>query len=157
VVVNAQPATPAAPTVGAITQPTCLVATGSVDLSGLPAGAWTINPGAIAGAAVTTTLSGLATGTHNYTVTNAAGCISAASADIVVDPQPPIPAAPTVGLTQTTCTDATGTITVTAPTGPGMTYSIDGTDYSNTTGVFTLVPAGTFTVTARNADGCISY
>ena len=41
---------PATPTIGTITQPTCLVATGSVVLSGLPAvGTWTINPDAIAG------------------------------------------------------------------------------------------------------------
>ena len=43
-----------------------------------------------------------------------------------------------------------------APTGTGMTYSINGTDYTNTTGIFTLVPAGTYTVTAKNLDGCIS-
>ncbi|HEX2975345.1 MAG TPA: hypothetical protein VHO68_05370, partial [Bacteroidales bacterium] len=45
VVINAQPVTPSAPTVGAITQPTCATATGSVVLSGLPSGSWTINPG----------------------------------------------------------------------------------------------------------------
>jgi hypothetical protein len=37
-----------------------------------------------------------------------------------------------------------------------MTYSIDGSTYTNTTGIFTLLPAGTYTVTAKNADGCIS-
>ena len=34
VLINAQPVTPNAPTVGTITQPTCITATGSVDLSG---------------------------------------------------------------------------------------------------------------------------
>ena len=43
IVINAQPATPAAPTVGTITQPTCSIATGSVVLNGLPAtGTWTL-------------------------------------------------------------------------------------------------------------------
>jgi hypothetical protein len=37
-----------------------------------------------------------------------------------------------------------------------MTYSIDGSTYTNTTGIFTLLPAGTYIVTAKNADGCIS-
>ena len=49
VVITAAPGSPAAPTVGTITQPTCAVVTGSVVLSGLPAGNWTINPGAITG------------------------------------------------------------------------------------------------------------
>ena len=41
-VIDVQPATPAAPIVGAITQPTCAVATGTVALSGLPTSAWTV-------------------------------------------------------------------------------------------------------------------
>ncbi|MFD2910192.1 hypothetical protein ACFSX9_15790, partial [Flavobacterium ardleyense] len=85
VVINAQPATPAAPTVGTITQASCTTVTGSVELTGLPSGTWTINPGAITGNAVTTTISGLALGTtFNYTVTNSSGCTSVASANIVI-------------------------------------------------------------------------
>ena len=80
---------PSAPGVGTITQPTCLTATGSVVLSGLPAGNWIINPGTITGSTASTTLSGLtASTTYNYTVTNAAGCTSAASANVVIDAQP---------------------------------------------------------------------
>ena len=88
IVINAQPPTPTAPVVGAITQPTCTVATGSVVLSGLPAGNWTINPGGINGNTATTTINNLAPGTYNYTVTNAAGCTSPASANIVINAQP---------------------------------------------------------------------
>ncbi len=55
-------ATLGAPIVGTITQPTCLLATGGVELSGLPAGSWTINPGAIAGTGTTASLSNLAEG-----------------------------------------------------------------------------------------------
>lgn len=65
-------------------------------------------------------------------------------------------ATPTVNLTQPTCTLTTGTITITAPTGSGMKYSIDGLTYTNTTGVFTSVSAGTYDVTAKNSSGCIS-
>ena len=112
VVINAQPSTPLAPTVGAITQPTCAVATGSVVLSGLPAGNWTINPGAIAGTGASTTISGLAARyTYNFTVTNAAGCTSPASANVVINAQPATPTAPTVGtITQPTCAVATGSV-----------------------------------------------
>jgi hypothetical protein len=59
-------------------------------------------------------------------------------------------------MVQPDCNIPFGTITVLAPTGVGMTYSINGTDYTNTTGIFTMVPAGTYTVTAKNSDGCIS-
>jgi hypothetical protein len=45
---------------------------------------------------------------------------------------------------QPTCAVATGTITVTALTGTGITYSIDGATYTNTTGIFTNVAAATF-------------
>ena len=55
-----------------------------------------------------------------------------------------------------TCANPTGTITVTAPLGAGLSYSIDGTDYTNTTGVFTGVAPGTYNVTVKNAAGCIS-
>jgi hypothetical protein len=50
----------------------------------------------------------------------------------------------------------TGTITVTAPTGTGMTYSIDGSTYSNTDGMFMSVDAGSYSVTAKSSGGCIS-
>jgi len=68
-----------------------------------------------------------------------------------------LPAAPTATLTQPTCALSTGTITVTAPApGAGMTYSIDGSAYTNTTGIFALLTANTYSVTAKNAAGCIS-
>lgn len=61
---------------------------------------------------------------------------------------------PTVETIQPTCSAPTGTITVTAPT--GMKYSIDDLTYTNTTGVFTSVAIGTYSVTAKNSSGCIS-
>ncbi len=63
-------------------------------------------------------------------------------------------AAPTVTTTQPTCTVSTGTITITAPT--GMNYSIDGLTYTNSTGIFTSLAPGTYSVTAKNSSGCIS-
>jgi len=66
------------------------------------------------------------------------------------------PAAPTVSLIQPTCSVGTGTITITAPTGVGMTYSINGSDYSNTTGEFTGLTPGSYNVTAMDSDGYVS-
>ena len=83
--------TPATPVVGTTTQPTCAVATGSVELSDLPTGNWTINPGNISGAGSTFTIAGLAVGTYTFSITNADGCISNASADVVILAQPNTP------------------------------------------------------------------
>ena len=87
---------------------------------------------------------------------NSVACESVPAAFITVTVNP-LPAAPTIGtVVQPTCTVSTGTITVTAPTGAGITYSIDGSDYTNTTGIFTNISEGVYTVTAKSALGCIS-
>ena len=156
IIINPVPAAPSAPTIGTLTQPTCVLATGSVVLNGLPAGNWTINPGAITGTGANYTVAGLIAATYNFTAADAGGCTSPVSADVVINSAPGAPAPPTLTLDQPTCITATGTITVTSPTGPGMTYSIDGSNYTNTTGIFTLITANTYSVTARNTAGCTS-
>ena len=133
------------------------VETGSVVLKGLSeTGTWTVNPGGITGTGTSTTISGLAPGTYSYTVTNAEGCTSAASANVVITAQSSTLAAPTVTIIQPTCLVTTGTITVVSPKETGMTYSIDNLTYTNTTGIFTLVLPGTYTVTAKDSKGLIS-
>lgn len=73
VVVNA---IPTAPTIVNLMQPTCVVATGSVQLGNLPAtGTWTINPGGYTGTGSTFTISGLAAGSYNFAVSSG-GCTS---------------------------------------------------------------------------------
>lgn len=67
------------------------------------------------------------------------------------------PVNPTVTVTQPTCTVSTGIITVTSPApGNGITYSIDGTNYSNTTGVFSGLAPKTYSVSVKYTEGCIS-
>jgi hypothetical protein len=46
-----------------------------------------------------------------------------------------------------------GSITVTSPTGAGVTYSLNG-GTAGATASFTGLAAGTYTVTAKNANGC---
>jgi hypothetical protein len=70
----------------------------------------------------------------------------------------PNPVAPTGSVTtQPTCIVNTGTIKFSTPTpATGITYSIDGTNYINTNGIFSGVAVGTYNLTTKNNSGCIS-
>jgi gliding motility-associated-like protein/uncharacterized repeat protein (TIGR01451 family) len=83
-----------------------------------------------------------------------AGCISPGTV-VTINAQPVAPSTPVATLIHPTCISVNGTITVASPIGAGMTYSVDGIDYTNTTGIFTL-PAGSYNLTAKNLSGCIS-
>jgi hypothetical protein len=138
--------TPTAPVIGAITQPTCALPTGSVELSGLPAtGQWTVtaSPGGATfiSSGSTTSFSGLTPNTYTFTVTNSSGLTSPASANVVINAVPNAPAAPAATLTQPTCAVPTGTILVTAPLGVNLEYSKDATIWQTST-TFSLLPAG---------------
>ena len=152
---------PTAPIVGTITQPTCAVPSGSVGLSGLPAsGTWTLtrSPGGATyqGTGTGTTISGISSGSYVFTVTNASSCVSSPSSNVLINSNPANPATPATTLTQPTCSVSTGSISITSPTGIGMTYSINGSAYTNTSGIFASVASGNYTVTAKNSSGCIS-
>ncbi|OFX56892.1 MAG: hypothetical protein A2066_06070 [Bacteroidetes bacterium GWB2_41_8] len=94
VIIDLQPITPQAPIAGTPTVPDCETPDGSVELSGLPSGIWTITSeeGTINGTGANTTVTGLtAASTYNFTVTNADGCTSAATI-VKIAPQVSIPA-----------------------------------------------------------------
>jgi hypothetical protein len=158
-----------APVVGAITQPTCIVATATVALSGLPAsGTWTVtrSPGGntITGTGITANFTGLpANATYTFTVTDASGCISSASTNAVINAQPVTPSAPVVGaITQPTCTVATATVALSSLPVSGtwtVTASPGGSTItgSGTTASFSgLAANATYTFTVTNASGCTS-
>ncbi len=151
-VINAAPTKPATPTL-TVTQPTCSIATGSIKITA-PTGTgitYNINGGTYQS---TATFSGLASGTYSVTVKNASGCISNA-ASATISAAPTTPAAPSINITQPTCAVATGTITISAPTGTGLTYSINGSTYQSST-IFSGVIAGTYNVTVKNSSGCVA-
>lgn len=87
--------------------------------------------------------------TGTLTVSNA-GCVSINYPISVVVNASPV--APTASATQQpTCAVNTGTITVTSPaSGTGFSYSIDGTTFTNTTGVFANLTTGPYNVSVRN-------
>ena len=88
--INAQPATAATPSLGTTTQPTCVLPTGSVVLNNLPSsGTWTITQTGTVGTSYTgtgtsRTISGLAAGTYNFTVSTATTCVSGSSSTLTI-------------------------------------------------------------------------
>lgn len=156
VVINAAPATPVAPTASVSAQPNCTTSTGTITVTAPMGSGLTYSIDGTTYTNTTGVFTGVASGAYNVTVQNSNGCISPATV-LTVNNAPTTPAAPTASVTtQPTCTVATGTITVSAPTGAGLTYSIDGTNYTNTTGIFAGVAPGSYNVTVKNSSGCIS-
>jgi gliding motility-associated-like protein len=158
VIIAAQPPTPAAPVIVSVTQPTCVIPSGTVQLNGLPStGTWTITrfPDMITrtGTGRTASVSELIVGTYSFSVTNSFGCQSPVSANAVVQPNPSAPVliinnpdpvcqpatvnltAPTItagsttGLIYTYWRNPEGTIPFNSPAAAGTgTYYIKGTD-----------------------------
>ena len=166
-VINTQPALPSPPVVGTITQPACSVPTGSVVLSGLPStGSWTLtrNPGGVTqiGSGTSATVSSLPSGTYTFVVTNAEGCTSTASSNVVINMPTSAPTAPVIGsITQPTCAISTGSVVISGLPSSGtwtLTRNPDGltmTGTGTTITVLTLI-SGTYTFTVTSSNGCIS-
>jgi gliding motility-associated-like protein len=167
VVITPQPSSPTPPVVGAITQPTCAISTGGVSLSGLPStGNWTLTrtPGGVtvSGSGSTTTVSTLPSGTYTFAVTNSTGCVSSPSGSVLINAQPSIPPAPTVGtITPPSCTLATGIVLLSGlpATGTWTLIRYPGTISTTGTGTSTTLsglPTGTYNYTVTTVDGCLS-
>jgi hypothetical protein len=164
ITVNAVPTTPSTPIVGTITQPNCTVPTGSVVLSGLPTGTWTITklPGGqtYTNSGASYTVTGLTSGTYTFSVSNGT-CSSTASSSVVIDPVP-TQSEPIVGLlVQPTCTVATGSVTLNGLPSTGswtLTRFPDGVTLTSTgvTKTITGINPGTYTYTVTNSTGCVS-
>ncbi|WP_445083337.1 DUF7507 domain-containing protein, partial [Algoriphagus sp. oki45] len=82
------------------------------------------------------------------------GTICVVSSPYTIGGQPATPVAPQVSLTQPTCTEATGSIVVTAIT-DGM-YSKDNGVTFQASNEFTGLAPGTYQIKVKNASGCIS-
>jgi len=167
IVINAAPLSPEAPVIESILQPTCTTGTGQVSLAGLPAaGTWTVRlyPGAhtYQGSGTTLTIPGLEPGTYYFTVTNAEGCVSAASGNAVINPPPATPAPPVPGaVTQPSCSSPTGSVTLSGLPASGtwtLTRSPGGATVTGTgaSRLITGLEPGTWNYTVTNEGGCTS-
>jgi hypothetical protein len=153
-VITAPLTIPTTPT-ATVAQPTCSVATGTITIT-TPSTGVTYSFDNGVSYQLSATSSALAAGTYSVSVKdNTSLCVSS-SISKTINAQPVTPSVPTVSVTQPTCFVSTGNITITQPTDVGMTYSINGSTYTNTTGVFNNVASGTYSVTAKTSSGCVS-
>ncbi len=99
--------------------------------------------------------SSLATGTYTVKVKDANGCLSAASS-IAVSTSSGITFTTAV-VNATTCSTANGKITVTATGGAGVfNYSKDGGTTYQSSNIFNLMLAGTYSIKVKDPLGCYS-
>ncbi len=155
-IINAAIALPSAPTIGTITQPTCVAPLGSIVLSGLPGtGTWTVvaSPGGatVSNSGTSVTFGNLVgTNTYTFVVTNAAGCTSVASTGTTInDPgtAPVITANPSTTATSY-CSGVTATaLSVTVSAAPSKYQWYSNTVNSPSGG--TLVATNTSTATTN--------
>lgn len=100
---------------------------------------------------------GLVAGAYTITAKSSAGCTGAASFTLS-NPSPTCTGV-TINVTATTTNDVpcgstpAGAINATATGSTGLTYSINGTTFQ-ATGNFTGLAAGSYTVTAKDLNGC---
>jgi hypothetical protein len=134
--------------------PYCIDAA-AVTLGGSPSGGTWSGDG-VSGAAgsqvFTPSTAGAGSHTLTYSYTDGNSCSNSATTDVVVNSSPSF----TVCIVQPTLCSK-GSLTINATGGSGFTYTIDGRDFSNTTGVFSdLGAASVTTVQVKNSDGCAS-
>jgi gliding motility-associated-like protein len=167
VVINPRPVTPAVPEIDTIIQPTCNVSTGGIVLTGLPSViTWAVTryPGGttFSGSGISTTITGLQQGAYYFTVTNSDGCTSPASSNVVINQQPPTPAAPVPGaITHPTCQVPGGTVVLSSlpATGTWTLTRLPGSITSTGTGTSTTVSgleSGIYNFYVTNEEGCPS-
>ena len=98
---------------------------------------------------------GLAAGNYTVGAKNADGCIGITQVTIAVnDPCAGVTVVVTTTQVNPSAGQSNGSITATATGGTGFTYSLNGGSFQSS-GTFTGLAAGNYTVTAKNSNGCL--
>ncbi len=98
---------------------------------------------------------GLAAGNYTVAAKNADGCIGITQVTIAVnDPCAGVTVVVTTTQVNPTAGQSNGSITATATGGTGFTFSLNNGPFQSS-GTFTGLAAGNYTVTAKNSNGCL--
>jgi hypothetical protein len=101
------------------------------------------------------TFNNLATGTYTITAKSSNGCLGTKQVTLgAINPCAGVTVTVTATKVQPSLNQSNGSITATATGGSGFTYSINNGAYQSS-GTFSNLAAGNYTVTAKNANGCI--
>jgi alpha-tubulin suppressor-like RCC1 family protein len=142
---------PSAP-VSDVTQPTCVLATGSISITTQQAGeAYSFNNGEAYQNG--NSISGLTAGEYKVVIRSSDGCVSPATA-VTINAQP-TPTTPVVTITQPTCASNTGTVTVTIQNA-GDTYSFDNGNNYQSSNAKSGLATGDYNVIIKSTEGCTS-
>lgn len=135
-----------------VIQPTCSTVIGTIAVNNTETG----NTYSINGVdfLTETSFTNLNEGIYTITVKNAAGCTNISQL-VTINPAPLTPVVATYNTIQPNCSTSTGNITIVTPTGSGLMYSLDGTNFQAAP-LFANLNGGNYTVTVKNADGCTS-
>ncbi len=97
-------------------------------------------------------ITGVASGTYSVTITDLAGCTAECA---ITFNAPSAMSCAVTATNESDCGTQDGSLNVSASGGTGnYSYSLDNVDYSNTSGVFTNLTAGTYTVFVQDDTGC---
>ncbi len=91
-------------------------------------------------------------GTYSLTLSNAAGCSASTSATVVLSPKP---TKPTLDITQPTCTQNKGSISI-SNLGAGQITSLDGGVTTVDKKIYSNIASGNHTIKVSNSNGCVS-
>jgi Concanavalin A-like lectin/glucanases superfamily/Secretion system C-terminal sorting domain/Putative metal-binding motif/Ricin-type beta-trefoil lectin domain-like len=137
-----------------VSNPTCYISTGTITFTSPTSGVTYSFDGGVT--FITQNFkSGLSPGTYRLCVRdNSTGCISK-EVEAVVNPVPNGVNAPSVSVTQPTCLNNTGVISMSS-SASGAVYSIDNGSSFQTANVRSGLAPGTYYVRVRNSSNCIS-
>ena len=156
VTVNAVPAKPATPTASVTVPPSCSISTGTIVITA-PTGInleYSINGTSFQSSTIFNTVT---PGTYLISVRNTSSTCISNTSSVTVNAAPLTAVSPTASVTvQPSCSIQTGTILITAPTGPNLEYSINGITYQSNM-LYTGLNSGTYAISARfTGSGCSS-
>jgi gliding motility-associated-like protein len=90
-------------------------------------------------------------------IVRSGACTSTSNNERIQSNDRTTPQPPTANAIGSSCLVGSGIITVSSPSpGSGIFYSVDGTNYNNTSGIFTGLAPGTYPVTVFYPAGCYS-